>query len=237
MVGVPGTSKDRQLANVALDPLVGGAIIATSFTKHLFGPTDISATVEALEERARAIRENKLASAEDMLTGQAAALNALFLELARRSGANMGEYMSAAETYMRLALKAQAQCRATLETLATIKNPPVIHARQANIAAGPQQVNNGPTASPARKLKTCRTNYWRQAMNQPDGPWNAVPNNRQRIPRWKPWERSTGPRTAAGKVKTSRNADKGGRRKALRAELAGLRELIRELDAERRTGV
>ena len=45
--------------------------------------------------------------------------------------------------YLRLALKAQGQCRATLETLATIKNPPTVFARQANIANGPQQVNNG----------------------------------------------------------------------------------------------
>ncbi|WP_288935966.1 hypothetical protein [uncultured Sphingomonas sp.] len=89
-------------------------------------------------------------------------LNAMFLELARRSGANMGEYIQAAETYMRLALKAQAQCRATLETLAAIKNPPVVYARQANIANGPQQVNNGaaaprasdPASSPNELLET-----------------------------------------------------------------------------------
>ena len=31
----------------------------------------------------------------------------------------------------------------TLETLSNIKNPPVIYAKQANIANGPQQVNNG----------------------------------------------------------------------------------------------
>jgi hypothetical protein len=43
----------------------------------------------------------------------------------------------------RLALKAQAQCRATIETLAVMKNPPAVFARQANIAHGPQQVNNG----------------------------------------------------------------------------------------------
>lgn len=43
-----------------------------------------------------------------------------------------------------MALKAQAQCRATLETLAEIKNPqPTAFLRQANIAYGPQQVNNG----------------------------------------------------------------------------------------------
>ena len=44
----------------------------------------------------------------------------------------------------KLALKAQSQCRATLETLAAIKNPPVIFVKQAN---GHQQVNNGVAAS------------------------------------------------------------------------------------------
>ena len=55
---------------------------------------------------------------------------------------NTGEYLDATDRYMRLALKAQAQCRATVETLAEIKNPPTLFARQANIAHGPQQVNN-----------------------------------------------------------------------------------------------
>jgi hypothetical protein len=69
----------------------------------------------------------------------------------------MGEYMNATETYLRLALKAQGQCRATLETLAVIKNPqPVAFVRQANIAHGPQQVNNGPfqPEEPSRARKT-----------------------------------------------------------------------------------
>jgi hypothetical protein len=44
---------------------------------------------------------------------------------------------------MRVALKAQAQCRATLETLAAIKNPPLVYAKQANVTTGPQQINNG----------------------------------------------------------------------------------------------
>jgi hypothetical protein len=139
----PGTTMERQLADVALDPVFGGAVITSTFGKNLCGETDFTSLYESLGDRAKAVRDNKLGSAEDMLTAQAAALNAMFLELARRSGANMGEYIQAAETYMRLALKAQAQCRATLETLANIKNPPVVYARQANIANGPQQVNNG----------------------------------------------------------------------------------------------
>ena len=68
--------------------------------------------------------------------------------MARRAAANMGEYLPATETYLRLALKAQSQCRATLETLAAIKNPPIIFAEQANVTTGPQQINNGATVAP-----------------------------------------------------------------------------------------
>lgn len=35
--------------------------------------------------------------------------------------------------------------RATLETLAAIKNPPMVYPRQANLTTGPQQVNGGGT--------------------------------------------------------------------------------------------
>lgn len=86
-----------------------------------------------------------------MLITQAHTLDAIFNELARRSALNMGEYINAAERYMRLALKAQSQCRATLETLSAIKNPPVVFAKQANIANGPQQVNNGQPAPACEK--------------------------------------------------------------------------------------
>ena len=88
-----------------------------------------------------------------MLVAQADALNAIFTELARRSALNLGEYLEASEKYMRLALKAQAQCRTTIETLAAFKNPPLVIARQANISTGHQQVNNG-TAPCAETLET-----------------------------------------------------------------------------------
>lgn len=60
---------------------------------------------------------------------------------------NMGEYLSAADTYMRLALRAQAQAqaqsRATVETMATIKQGPAVFARSANVVNGPQQGSVG----------------------------------------------------------------------------------------------
>ena len=84
-----------------------------------------------------------LSDGERMLSAQAVALNAIFAELARVAHANLFKVPEAADRYLRLALKAQSQSRATVETLAAIKNPPVVFARQANIAHGPQQVNNG----------------------------------------------------------------------------------------------
>lgn len=45
------------------------------------------------------------------------------------------------------------------ETLANIKNPPVVYARQANIANGPQQINNSiPAASRVREEKVISSN-------------------------------------------------------------------------------
>ncbi len=47
---------------------------------------------------------------------------------------------------------------------------------------------------------------------------------------WRPWEQSTGPRTAEGKATTARNGDKGG---TWRIERDMLRELGRLLKAQR----
>lgn len=59
-----GVSKERQLADVALDPLFGGAIIACSFGKSLCGEPDFTSLYEALDDRAKAVRGNKLGSAK-----------------------------------------------------------------------------------------------------------------------------------------------------------------------------
>ena len=104
-----------------------------------------------LLKQAKAARDGDIGQGESMLITQAHTLDAIFNNLARRAARNFGEYLQAGETYMRLALKAQSQCRATLETLAAVKNPPIVYARQANIAAGPQQVNNGVDPSRARE--------------------------------------------------------------------------------------
>lgn len=139
----PGKSNERILADVTAEGTISNAHTMATFAKPSMGELHLAECVHALRDKTRAINRGDLSSAEAMLTEQAAALNAIFGELARRAALNMGEYPDAFDRYMRLALKAQTQCRATLETLATIKQGPAIIARQANIAHGPQQVNNG----------------------------------------------------------------------------------------------
>ncbi|MGH7057002.1 MAG: hypothetical protein ACREFZ_03835 [Acetobacteraceae bacterium] len=116
-----------------------------------FGELPINTLMDDLGKQCQLVSSGDLRRAEAILTTQAHTLDAIFNNLARRAALNMREYINAGETYLRLALKAQTQCRATLETLAAIKNPqPVAFVRQANIAHGPQQVNNGSFATGTR---------------------------------------------------------------------------------------
>jgi hypothetical protein len=59
-----------------------------------------------------------------------------------------------------------------------------------------------------KKLQILRTNYWRLAMTQ----WTAERRllQSQAIRRWKPWEKSSGAKTIAGKEISKLNARKHG---------------------------
>jgi hypothetical protein len=111
----------------------------------MFGKLDMNGLSQDLKEAtSRVTKDGNMRTPEAMLYGQVVALQTIFTSLSRRAALNAGEYINAAERYLRLALKAQAQCRATIETLHDMKYPrPVAFVRQANIAHGPQQVNNG----------------------------------------------------------------------------------------------
>lgn len=143
---VPGESNDYMEAKSAQSPIHANAQTTRIFSRGTFGDSGLTESVEVLTDKVAKVVAGDLSGAEAMLTAQATALDAIFTEMARRAALNMGEYLAASDTYMRLALKAQSQCRTTLEALAEIKNPrSVAFVKQANIAHGPQQVNNAPT--------------------------------------------------------------------------------------------
>ncbi len=118
----------------------------TDFSSVRCGNLDLSGLIDALTAQTKAVTDGDLGRGEAMLTAQAHTLDAVFNNLARQ--AINAEYMDNFDRYLKLALRAQSQCRATWETLSTMKNPPIMgYVGQANIAHGHQQVNNaGSTA-------------------------------------------------------------------------------------------
>jgi len=149
-----GASDEETARNYAafyLSPeLAAGRAIAKTLPPQLSGPIDLVAVNDELRSHAEAINRGDLSRPEAMLTGQAQALESLWVRLLER--AMEQKHAEHHDQLMRLALKAQAQSVRTLEVLAAIKQPPVVFATQANVTTGPQQVNNAPPR--ARKVRT-----------------------------------------------------------------------------------
>jgi hypothetical protein len=143
-----GESAEQSIARVALSPILLAANVLADLHKSL-PDVELMAFLKELAKHADAAKVGDLSRQEEMLVAQSHTLDALFYSMVRRSRDNSAAgYLDAAETYMKLGLRAQSQCRATVESLAAIKNPaPVAFVRQANISAGPQQVNNGVSVS------------------------------------------------------------------------------------------
>ena len=140
----------REYARMLTSPEVAACRIQRAIQpKNLADEIDVPGLLATLRGHATAVNAGDLSRAEAMLMNQADALQALFVNLTER--ALRQQYHIHLEGLLKLALKAQSQCRATLETLATIKNPPVVYARQANVTTGPQQINNGVDPSRARE--------------------------------------------------------------------------------------
>ena len=155
IVSRPGDDPGVDAAKAMLGPYIINGFAVSQFVRGSTGEVALDHIVTALADAARQVNANDMAQVEATLMSQAITLNAMFGELARRSAVNManGNYFEATQRYFAMAMKAQNQCRMTLETLSNIKNPPVVYARQANIANGPQQVNNG-TVVPAHAVET-----------------------------------------------------------------------------------
>ena len=122
--------------------LLSNAAALRAYTAADLGEVNRVEAGLALKAQAAAVNRGDLSAGVAMLSAQATTLNAIFGDLARRGASCIGQNLEMADRCLRLAFKAQAQCRATVETLALIKNPPAVFARQANISHGPQQVNN-----------------------------------------------------------------------------------------------
>lgn len=137
-----GEGGDRGVARIRLHPVTNAAITARQFNQPLEG-MDYAVVIGELSQHVADAKAGNMDRPEAILLSQAHTLDTIFNALAQRAGANVGTNRDSAETYLRMALKAQSQCRSTLEALAEIKAPKSpTFIKQANIA-NQQQVNNG----------------------------------------------------------------------------------------------
>jgi hypothetical protein len=100
------------IAKTVLNPCFQNGITQSAFNKSVAN-LDPSELIAQLREQCTADNFN----AEQMLMAQAVTLDAIFNNLACRAASNFGEYLPAADTYMKLALRAQNQSGKTLQVI------------------------------------------------------------------------------------------------------------------------
>lgn len=145
-----------QAENIAKHVVTVAEVNATTaieaWSNHQIGrDLHIVTLLEKVEAQTAAVQGGDMSDVEAMLVGQALTLQTIFTALARKGAQNLGTNAAGMELCLRLAFKAQSQCRATLETLAEVKNPrTATFIKQANLAGGHQQVNYGTPATESR---------------------------------------------------------------------------------------
>lgn len=134
----------QAMARKLLEPTLKNAAAASGFASKMLGNEselpgigDYADHIHLVTGKAA---EGDLEMVSKILAAQAITLDGMFAELARRAALNMGEYINAAERYGRLALKAQGNCRATLDTLAKLHQPREQTVRHVHVNEGGQAV-------------------------------------------------------------------------------------------------
>jgi len=162
----PNDTHAEVMGKLFVDGVLPLALLAEGFAGGYSGAEcDLTAMHARMETAADAAASGDLGGLERMLAAQAQALNLMFTELARRASANMGQNLTTTEAYLKLAFRAQAQSRATVEALGEMKNPrAVAFVKQANFAQQ-QQVNNC-TPAPAREIQNPQNELLEDARHE-----------------------------------------------------------------------
>lgn len=164
--GIRGETEAELKGRAVMRPALNSLLVINSFKNLVGDDIDTGVMLEALQNSMREVKNGDLASLEAMLLGQATALQSMFTSLAIRatSQERLGNY----QAYMGLALKAQNQSRATISALVDLKYPrQATFVKQANIANGPQQVNNnGAVGSNPDPYAQARTHAEKSAPEQ-----------------------------------------------------------------------
>ena len=136
----------EQKARLAVLPSINGATVIQAYQGNVMGKNvELGGLIDQLRDTFTEVKGGDLHTLEAMLKSQTTALQTIFTSLARRACTQ--DRLPQYQTFLGLALKAQAQSRATISALVDLKYPrQATFVKQANIANGPQQVNNGTAA-------------------------------------------------------------------------------------------
>lgn len=136
---------DKKNAQHLTGSAMPAALVVARYSGTLAEPLAI---MEELKGKSASIQAEDLDLVEQMLMHQAIALQSMFMDLALRAKGETS--LPGMQTLTQLALKAQSGSRATLQTLADIKNPRPVFVRQTNVAQNQQVNNGGPSLSRAK---------------------------------------------------------------------------------------
>jgi hypothetical protein len=137
-------SRKALIAGAILAPALRHGTTAAQLHKAQFGGMEDSPDYDDYADYLRVAGDEaakgNMGLANRLLAAQALTLDSIFTEMARRMALNLGENLGATETYARIAMKAQAQSRATLEALAKLHQPREQTVRHVHVNQGGQAV-------------------------------------------------------------------------------------------------
>ena len=166
LVRKEGVSLEQQATEYILDPKTLGALIIDGNNSNVSTQVDMEYAREVIGQGIDEVKKGDLSKLEEMLYSQAVALNMMFSNLSRRASLQTNVDIKA--TLTNLCFKAQNQSRNTIQTLINLKQPSqTSFIKQANIAHGLQQINNGVAQSSPENL----SNQTNELLEVQDGKW------------------------------------------------------------------
>ena len=122
IAGKQGETPAQAKARAATKASINSVMVVNAYQGNLLGKdVDIGELLTEMQDKFNKVNDGDLSSLEAMLVGQATALQTMFTSLAMRAADQ--EYLKQYGLYMTLALKAQAQSRATISALVDLKYP------------------------------------------------------------------------------------------------------------------
>lgn len=133
--------KTKQLDELSVSASMLNATLAKPFIDSIVSDITLVNIVNGIKQQIAEVKAGDMTSIEAMLVAQANSLQTIFVSLGRKAINQTG--LPQYTAMFNLALKAQAQSRATTQALTELKYPKQTNfVKQANIANGHQQINN-----------------------------------------------------------------------------------------------